>query len=144
MTQQQIEGFKLFNEKAKCSTCHQPPNFTDNGFHNIGLKSYAEENHLIGRKKVVPLKMLDGAFKTPTLRDIALRAPYFHDGSGNDLKAVMKHYLGEDLVDTNLSPSFYTGLVLNENEIIKVVKFMESLTNNNKFKYPKLPGIENE
>jgi len=140
MTINQVAGFKLFSGKAQCNLCHQAPNFNDGGFHNIGLKSYGDVHHLMGRKKIVPLKMLDGAFKTPTLRDIALRAPYFHDGSAVDLKSVLDHYLGKDLNSENLSPSFNKTLILTEQEKQQIIDFLMALTSQqDAFIYPKLP-----
>jgi len=140
MTDNQVAGFKLFTGKARCNLCHQAPNFNDGGFHNIGLKSYGDVHHLMGRKKIVPLKMLDGAFKTPTLRDIALRAPYFHDGSAVNLKSVMDHYLGKDLNRKNLSPSFNKTLTLTNQEKQQIIEFLMALTTQqDAFIYPKLP-----
>ena len=78
----------LFNTTAQCSTCHTGWRFTDDGFHDIGL---AGED--MGRGKIMPgLTILERAFKTPTLRNIAERAPYMHDGSQATLEAVVDHY----------------------------------------------------
>ncbi len=141
LTNNQVAGFQLFSEKAQCILCHQAPNFTDDGFHNIGLQSFDSPNHLLGRKEIVPLAMLDGAFKTPTLRDIALRAPYFHDGSAKDLSSVMKHYLGANQVKKNLSPSINLNLELTKQEKSQIIEFLKALTSQQKpFQYPNLPG----
>ncbi len=84
-------GMKLFFGKANCSACHSGANFTDNGFHNIGV-SWAREDRDLGRFKVSGLEGDKGAFKTPTLREIARTAPYMHDGSEPTLEAVVEHY----------------------------------------------------
>lgn len=75
MAPSQIRGMKLFNTKARCALCHNGPNFSDDSFHNIGVSGPADP----GRYKVVKDKTLMGAFKTPGLRNVALRAPYMHN-----------------------------------------------------------------
>ncbi len=81
-------GFALFNDRANCASCHSGWRFSDNGFHDIGLKS--ED---IGRAKVIPgVPVLEHAFKTPSLRNIDSRAPYMHDGSMASLDDVVDHY----------------------------------------------------
>lgn len=80
-------GRKLFFGKANCSACHTGPNFSDNAFHNIG---YDSEDP--GRAAISKLKGDTGAMKTPTLRDIAKSAPYFHIGEVKTLEEVVAHY----------------------------------------------------
>jgi cytochrome c peroxidase len=84
-------GLALFTGKAHCSACHSGPNFTDNAFHNVGV-SIDRENPDLGRIEISKLGGDRGAFKTPTLREIARTAPYMHDGSQATLEEVMKHY----------------------------------------------------
>ncbi len=127
MTARQVKGFKLFVGKAKCATCHSGPNFTDNGFHNLGLASWGKKNPDEGRYAQRPLKLMRGAFKTPTLRDVARTAPYFHDGSSKDLEAVVEHYVKGGVVKTNLSPNM-TAVKLSKKEKADLVAFMEALT----------------
>lgn len=124
MTKQQINGFKVFLE-AKCDICHSAPNFTDNGFHNLGIKKAQED---VGRFKFLPIPILKGAFKTPTLRDVATNPPYFHDGSAVTLMDVVEHYVrgGDD--KSNLSPNMQKQIDLSEQEKADLVAFMEALT----------------
>jgi cytochrome c peroxidase len=118
-------GFELFNGKANCALCHQGFNFTDNGFHNIGLKEAGEADP--GRFAHRPIKALKGAFKTPTLRDIALTAPYMHNGAYSTLEEVVDHYVrGGDVAD-NLSPNM-KPLDVNAAEKRDLVEFMRALT----------------
>ena len=141
MTSQQINGFRVFLDpkKGACANCHQAPNFTDNGFHNIGLKSYGAKNHHPGRGKQKPIKIMDGAFKTPGLRDVALTSPYFHDGSAATLRDVVEHYARGGEVKTNLSPNFKKA-VLSDSEKADLVAFLEALTTPPQaFVYPVLP-----
>ena len=138
MSAQQVRGFDLFVGKASCASCHSAPNFTDNGFHNIGLKSFGDANPLPGRFKHKPVKLMQGAFKTPTLKDISLRAPYFHDGSARTLMEVVEHYDRGGDVKTNLSPNM-KPLNLSKQEKEDLVQFLHALTSPQKpFVYPVL------
>lgn len=129
MTKQQVRGFKLFVEpgKGNCAACHQAPNFVDDGFHNIGLASYGKKNPDVGRYAQKPLGIMKGAFKTPTLRDIALTAPYFHDGSAKTLEEVVAHYAKGGVVKTNLSPEM-KKLTLSKQDKEDLVAFLKALT----------------
>ena len=141
LTKQEVEGFKLFvnPEKGNCAACHSAPNFTDDGFHNIGLPSWGVENPDVGRYAERPLNLMKGAFKTPTLRDISLSAPYFHDGSASTLEEVMDHYIAGGQVKTNLSPSM-KELTLSDKEKEAIIAFMKKLTSPPKnFELPILP-----
>ena len=80
-------GFGLFTGKAGCAACHRGWRFTDDDFHDIGLTTTDE-----GRGREVKNASLNFAFKTPTLRSVALRAPYMHDGSIATLADVVRHY----------------------------------------------------
>jgi len=119
-------GFALFDGKARCSLCHQGFNFTDNGFHNIGLKDDATQPDE-GRFVHVHVKVLKGAFKTPTLRDVAMTGPYMHNGMYRTLEEVVDHYdRGGDAKD-NLSPNIQP-LGLSPQEKADLVAFMKTLT----------------
>lgn len=119
-------GFALFQGKAACIKCHQGFNFTDNGFHNIGVRSLdgTEDEGRFAHRKV---KILKGAFKTPTLRDIDLTAPYMHNGMYKTLEEVVDHYDRGGDVKTNLSPNMQP-LGLTPEEKKDLVAFMKSLT----------------
>jgi cytochrome c peroxidase len=141
MNARQLKGFKLFldPQKGACAACHQPPNFTDNGFHNLGLASHGEKDPLPGRGKHRNIPIMDGAFKTPALRDVALTAPYFHDGSARTLAEVVDHYIKGGEVTRNLSPSFRKA-ILTPDEKADLIAFLEALTTPPKpFVYPVLP-----
>ncbi len=136
MTAQQINGFKLFVDpnKGNCEICHSAPNFVDDGFHNIGVKGDD-----VGRYALLKVKVLKGAFKTPTLRDISLSAPYFHNGTAKTLKEVMEHYNRGGDNKENLDPNIHP-LNLSEQEMDDIVAFMQALTMPPKpFTLPVLP-----
>lgn len=129
MTAQQLRGFMIFNDPAKgnCVVCHSAPNFTDNGFHNIGLTSFGDEKPDDGRFAQKAVKILKGAFKTPGLRDIAATPPYFHDGSAKTLGNVMDHYVTGGVVRSNLSPNI-KPLVLDASEKEDLIAFLQALS----------------
>jgi len=82
-------GFALFNGNANCAVCHSGWAFTDASFHDIGVAQNAD----IGRGRLFPSSVkLQYAFKTPTLRDVARRGPYMHDGSLLTLEDVIDLY----------------------------------------------------
>lgn len=116
-------GFKLFVGKGNCAACHSGWNFTDNKFHDIGTTETD-----IGRAK---LDAKDAkamyAFKTPSLRDTAQRAPYMHNGEFATLEAVMVHYVSGGVDRPSRSPHM-KPVDLSADEIADVIAFMKSLT----------------
>ena len=81
-------GLTLFLGKAKCISCHSGPNFTDESFHNLGFKTATDR----GRAAIVPGPSMEGAFKTPGLRNVTQHAPYMHDGSEATIASVIEFY----------------------------------------------------
>lgn len=92
LTAQEMNGMMIYlTEVGDCFHCHGIPLLTDNNFHNIGLDSvYAGSDQ--GRYRVTADPADLGAFKAPTLRNIALTAPYMHDGRFQTLEEVVEHY----------------------------------------------------
>ncbi|PAY19239.1 cytochrome-c peroxidase [Rhodopirellula sp. SM50] len=91
MSESAKRGMKLFAGKANCATCHAGANFTDEQYHNLGVGMESDEPDL-GRYEITKEEKDKGAFKTPTLRNIALSAPYMHDGSQQTLQEVVDWY----------------------------------------------------
>lgn len=117
------KGFELFIGPAGCANCHTGWNFTDNLFHDIGLPGKDA-----GRLAIDASDPLNGqAFKTPGLRNIALRAPFMHDGTLRDLTAVLKHYAEGVRQRDSLSPSM-AQITLSEADSKAIIAFLESLT----------------
>lgn len=129
MNDTEIRGFQVFvdTDKGNCARCHRAPNFTDDGFHNIGLKSFGDKKPDLGRHSVVPVAMTKGAFKTPPLRNIALTAPYFHDGSAKTLNEVITHYMSGGIEKSNLSPNMKV-LKISREERKELMAFLKALT----------------
>ena len=116
-------GFELFTGKAKCNACHVGWNFTDNAFHDIGLPTDD-----IGRAGLDPDDPLaQHAFKTPGLRNVALRAPYAHNGMLPDLETLVAHYASGGIERPSLSPAM-AAFDLADGDIEALVAFLESLT----------------
>jgi len=84
-------GLTLFEGKARCVSCHAGFNFTDESYHNVGV-GMDRPNPDLGRHTVTKREEHKGAFKTPTLRDVARRPPYMHDGSVRSLAEVIAFY----------------------------------------------------
>ncbi len=126
-TESAKRGFALFLGEARCNACHQGFNFTDDGFHNIGVKTLPDAPLDEGRYEQRKVKSMRGAFKTPTLRDIALTSPYMHNGIYETLEEVVEHYdRGGDVLD-NLDPTM-SPLKLEKQDKADLVAFLKSLT----------------
>ena len=148
-------GERLFNsERTECFHCHSGINFSDSvqhenlafietAFHNTGLYnidnqgSYPPDN--IGTKEITLEAKDMGRFKAPTLRNIAITAPYMHDGSVATLQEAIAHYQagGRTIEGGELSgigrtnpykSSFIKGFEITESEIDDLVAFLNSLT----------------
>ncbi len=136
----------VVKQKAKCSLCHVGFNFTDNKYHNLGIgydpdtKTFAD----LGRFGAEPIGAKTsgsiGAFKTPTLREVARTAPYMHDGSEATLIEVVELYNEGGVANPHLDKDMQP-LKLTEQEIADVVAFMEALTGETqKIELPVLPA----
>ena len=115
-------GFRLFTGRAQCSQCHQGWALTDHGFHDIGLPDADA-----GRGARLPLPSMQHAFKTPTLRDVALRSPYMHDGSLKTLREVILHYDRNFAQRPSLAPEV-KALGLTDKDIADLAALLEAFT----------------
>lgn len=129
-----INGLALFQTKARCIQCHDGANFTDNSYHNIGVKGDD-----IGRGKFMKNdRTLDGAFKTPGLRNILYSAPYMHDGSEATLEDVVRFY-NKGGNDVKNKSKLIVPLNLTEKEIMDIVAFLGTLNQPLEIKRPQIP-----
>jgi len=144
-------GFKVFRETANCTLCHLPPAMADTDFHNVGI-GFDREKPDLGRGKFLAdaaskagtaapaeAEKLQGAFKTPSLRGIALSAPYFHDGRAATLEEavdlVVKGGIANPHLDEKLKPKELTDAQRQD-----LLAFLRALTPKPKpYKRPKLP-----
>lgn len=112
-----------------CSHCHNAPTFSDNLFHNNGLDSVASLRDFtdLGRGGAIDNVFDNGKFRTTTLRNIELTAPYMHDGRFATLEEVVEHYAGGGHGVENENPNI-TGFELTERKKQALVAFMKTLT----------------
>ena len=119
-------GLALFEGKARCVKCHAGFNFTDESYHNLGV-GMDRPNPDLGRHTVTKREEHRGAFKTPTLRDVAPRPPYMHDGSVRSLAEVIAFYNRGGTPNPWLSGEV-RPLRLTPAEQADLVVFLEALT----------------
>ncbi len=127
MSESALRGQDLFfSKRVGCSACHVGANLADEQYHNLGVGMSAKEPDL-GRYTETKVEKDKGAFKTPTIRNVALSAPYMHDGSLATLEEVVEHYnkggdknpwLSDKIVPLKLTPQ----------EKIDLVEFMRACT----------------
>ena len=116
-------GFVLFNGKANCFACHSGWRFTDDKFHDIGTTTTD-----VGRGRVdKDDPLMQFAVKTPTLRSVALRPPYMHNGSDATLRDVLKLYEKGGIDRPSRSP-LMMPIELDDQDRSDLIAFMESLT----------------
>lgn len=141
LTAEERRGFELFMTEyeprtgqrgADCFHCHGGALFTDHGYHNNGLEDQPDD---AGRAKVTGKETDRGKFSTPTLRNVALTAPYMHDGRFKTLEEVVEHY-SEGVhrsanLDANLAKHPPEGMQLSPSDKKALVAFLRSLTDTN-------------
>jgi cytochrome c peroxidase len=129
-------GFAIFNGKGRCAECHSGWNFTDGAFYDIG----DAKDDDIGRGRIFPTSQkLQHAFKTPSLRDVAHRAPYMHDGSVATLADVIDLY-DRGGVDRPSRSELIGPLHLSAEEKADLIAFLHTLTSDPApFAVPELP-----
>lgn len=116
----------FFTEKGNCTACHVGANLADEKYHNIGIGMDASDPDR-GRFTVTNDEKDTGAFKTPTIRNVSLSAPYMHDGSVATLQEVVEWY------DKGGHPNKYLNekirkLNLSEQDRADLVEFMLACT----------------
>lgn len=121
-------GMDIFFGKAMCAECHKGADFTDGSFHNTGLPITDD----VGRAKISITSKDTRKFKTPTLREVANTAPYFHNGSFETLEQVIIFYNAGGGEDTYKDP-LKRPLNLNEKEQKDLVEFLKALSGRQKF-----------
>lgn len=119
-------GRDLFFGRANCTACHAGANFTDEKYHNLGVGMAAAKPDL-GRFDISKDEKDKGAFKTPTVRNVALTAPYMHDGSQKTLEEVVEWYAKGGHANPHLSDKM-KPLKLTEQDKADLVAYMKALT----------------
>ena len=131
----------FFDERGRCAQCHVGANLTDELYHNLGvglekITGPDDDSADWGRFAETKIKTDRGAFKTPTVRNIVLTAPYMHDGSQKTLKEVVQWYVDGGHPNPWLSDKIIP-LKLSDDEQAALVAFMRALTG-------ELPKVEQE
>ncbi|OFW44319.1 MAG: hypothetical protein A3J28_08900 [Acidobacteria bacterium RIFCSPLOWO2_12_FULL_60_22] len=128
-------GLEIFRDpkKGNCAACHtledQQALFSDNKFHNLGIGADPQGNLKdLGRYEVTKQESDKGAFKTPSLRNVALTAPYMHDGSLPTLQSVIDFYVAGGNSNPNLDKEMKPLDFLSFSERADLLAFLISLT----------------
>ena len=112
LSPEQQQGLQVFRGKGNCTACHVGPTFTDEQFHNTGVAWRDGQIDDEGRFAISANPRDHGAFKTPTLREVARTAPYMHDGSIGSLEDVIDFYSeggrANPLLDSEVRPRNFT------------------------------------
>jgi cytochrome c peroxidase len=131
LTAQEERGRQLFvGDKAKCFDCHRMEDFTNDEFKNIGLYNGGTLNDS-GLFNITKKESDLGKFKTPGLRNIAVTAPYMHNGMFNTLEAVMEYYNNPQEMVTgsiNMDDALKKPLGLTRQEKKDIIAFLKTLT----------------
>lgn len=125
MSSAAVRGLGLFRGKARCAVCHSGFNFTDEKYHNLGI-DWDKATVDLGRFTVTKDPKDIGAFKTPTLRDIARTAPYMHDGRDGTLADTIEFYNRGGINNPYKDP-LMTSLNLTIQEKKDLIEFLYSL-----------------
>jgi cytochrome c peroxidase len=130
MNESAIRGRLLFIGKANCANCHAGDDFTADRFKNIGLYNGTNLNDA-GRFEITKDSAQLGLFKIPGLRNVAVTAPYMHNGMFSTLREVIEYYNHPDQVvkgSIHRDLSLNTPLNLTEQEVIDLEAFLIALT----------------
>ena len=138
----------FFGHKFECYHCHSGVHFTDTiqtalmpegevGYHNTGLYADypASAPGLIG---ITGRPQDAGRFRTPSLRNVAVTAPYMHDGSIPDLRGVIAHYASAGRAEHPMKDGMIQGFKASDAEIADLIAFLESLTDEEFLSDPRL------
>ncbi len=139
--QNEKQGFEIF--KQKCISCHATPLFTDNTFRNTGLRIDTTLND-IGRMKITRNIKDSLKFKVPSLRNVAITAPYGHDGRFFSLQGVYENYRNKMVVTSNTDSLLQNKIPLTNIETSQLTSFLRTLTDTVFLKNPAYapPGFE--
>ena len=137
------QGEMLFNTTYQCSNCHNPSVgfYISSGFHNIGLETNNQDK---GRMNVTSNSSDEGKFKAPDLHNVALTAPYMHDGRFKTLNEVLDHYSHGIQENKNLSSVLRNNdgsalrMNISEQDRKALIAFLESMTDYTMITNPQL------
>ena len=155
LTEDEVAGLDVFINQGECLNCHNDPLFTNHAFHNTAVFGLIDEGRLVGASLVLEDEFncrsqwsddssncaelefirtsgieLKGAFKTPTLRNVAEAAPYTHTGDFADLASLLDHYNqgGVGLVIGNFGHNELNALRLTDEQLDQLEAFLQTLS----------------
>jgi cytochrome c peroxidase len=137
MSEAAVRGWNNF-QAIKCTNCHDGVLLTDQQYHNVGIGMDQKEPD-VGRFKVTNKPEDTGAFKTPTLRDVAKSAPYFHDGSAPTLEAAVDIMLAGGKENEHLDKKNLQKHDVMPDQRAALLEFLKALNVDCKLTKPKLP-----
>jgi cytochrome c peroxidase len=146
LTRDELDGYLMmfveedqFFQDAECLHCHNLGLFTDNSYRHNGLVPENEMDANPGRYLVTNVITDKGKFRVPTLRNIAVTAPYMHDGRLETLEDVIRHYLsgGHPTFNRDFLLQDLQSTSFSEAEIQKMLAFLQTLTDHNLLSDPK-------
>lgn len=126
-TNAEIRGLHLFRTKANCINCHNTPYFSDSKFHNIGIDFFSENDSDSGRFEVTKNSEDKNKFKTPTLREISITAPYMHNGQFSELRNILMMYDAGMGQGSSGKSGMIKKLNLSDEEIFDLITFLKTL-----------------
>jgi cytochrome c peroxidase len=138
LSEEARRGYIVFNDKAKCTNCHDGILLTDMQFHNVGIGMDAAKPD-VGRFAVTKDEKDTGAFKTPTLLDISESAPYFHDGSVATLEEAVDLMARGGKKNRHLDTTNLKPYKLSAEEKSDLLAFLRSLDVDYNIDDPNLP-----
>jgi cytochrome c peroxidase len=137
LSESAVRGWNVF-QAIKCNNCHDGVLLTDQQYHNVGIGMDQKEPD-VGRFKVTNKPEDTGAFMTPTLRDIAKSAPYFHDGSAATLEDAVDTMLKGGIPNEHLDRKNLQAHNVLPDQRQALLDFLRSLSVDCKLKKPELP-----
>jgi cytochrome c peroxidase len=137
LSESAVRGWNIF-QAIKCTNCHDGVLLADLQYHNVGIGMDQKEPD-VGRFKVTNKPEDTGAFETPTLRDIAKSAPYFHDGSAKTLEEAVDIMLGGGKPNEHLDKKNIEKHDVLPDQRAALLDFLRSLNVDCKLTKPPLP-----
>lgn len=127
LTDSERQGLWIYESRGGCWKCHSGGNYSDEDFHNTGV-SYGKKGRDIGLAETTGEDSDKFKFKTPTLRGVALTAPYFHDGSAKTLEEVVEFYSKGGSTDDKELDRKMSAVNLSEDDQKHLVLFLKALS----------------
>jgi cytochrome c peroxidase len=151
LTPEMKSGMTLFYGKAGCSNCHSGSLQTDHSFHSIAMPQFGPgktarfetEKNDTGRLRVTGIATDAYKFRTPSLRNVALTAPYGHSGAFMTLTEIIEHHLNpvESLTDFEMSKLILPTLNVNKPQLVSHEE-IEKIAKANELKPIELSGLD--